>query len=87
MSAVCAEFGVGPDEAMRYLGPAWRETTVAVMDARRAQRVVEEFRQIPNLSEEALKAQAERWRRNGDGAFFAELCRAAGLEQPDTDEL
>lgn len=42
---------------------------------------------MPKLGEEAREEQASRWRENGDGAFFAELCRAAGLEQPATDEL
>lgn len=79
-------FGVAPDHAARLLGPVWRPTVEAILDARRAARVVEEYRMLAGADEKTTETIAARWRRNGDGAYFKRLCVLAGVTPDELDE-
>jgi hypothetical protein len=56
------------------------------MDARRAARVVEEYRMLAGANERTTQAITSKWRLNRDGAYFRELCDLAGVTPDDLDD-
>jgi hypothetical protein len=84
---VCQSFGTTPDVASALLSPGMRDLTRACLDFHRAQRVVEEARLLAEGNPKVQAEIARRWRAAGDGAFYRELCAAAGREQPAMDEV
>lgn len=84
---VCRAFTTTPDVALRLVAPSMRPLTRACLDAERAERLVAEFRQMQDATDEEKAAIAARWKRAGDGEFLKGLLRAAGRAQPGLGEV